>query len=100
MISPEPIAVNKIAPIREARIPTKVYPTKVARAAHNPCHSDARAKRDTRNLLFGQELISRGQYDLGDSLVANYTHAATGEQRPRVRWTLRVHMGTSQKLSH
>jgi hypothetical protein len=39
MISPQPIAVNKIVPIRKARIPTKVDPSKVPIAAHNPCNS-------------------------------------------------------------
>jgi hypothetical protein len=51
MISPEPTGVNKIVPIQEASIPTKVDPTKVATNTPHRCHSDARAKRDRRNPL-------------------------------------------------
>jgi hypothetical protein len=72
MIPPTQIEVKKITRPRKQTIPTKVdshkssyrRPTSLsfprARAPHYPCHSDARAQRDRRNLLSARQQRSRG----------------------------------------
>src|SRR5580704_15034303 len=57
MISPQPTAVNKIAPTPEVRIPTKVDPSKVA-IAHFVIPT--RERSETGGTRCPQQRISRG----------------------------------------
>ena len=75
MISPEPITVNKIVPIQEALIPTKVDSSKVAITDPTPVVIPTRERSET-----GEPALSEAE---GNPLFASSESAAGAPSLPR-----------------